>query len=170
MAPICIDYNYEFEEKVVPFGWLGRVAGWGFDQSNDSAHSTLKIIDLTVIERNECRKKLDWYFRLFLTPDKYCARNLRGAGLCPGDSGGGLAFRVTDEYTGQMRYYLRGIVSTGPNNGENYDSDKLTTFTNPAHISDFVFFHEVIYRPIVGKTKFHLIRQLLRFSLEKYEN
>lgn len=140
IAPVCFDYDLTFDEKTVPAGWTGRVAGWGLDESNGQPSSVLKLIELPVVNRAECIIQTGALFAPFVTPDKFCAGHLTGVSVCQGDSGGGLVFPKT--VNGRVVYFLRGIVSIGPSKGNSCDNNKYTTFTNTAHFSDFVFRYE----------------------------
>lgn len=146
IAPICIDYRYELEEKTIPAGFIGRVAGWGLESSGGQPSNLLKSIELPVVQRDVCKSNFGVSFRPFVTGDKFCAGLLNlDVGLCQGDSGGGLVFaKVID---GRTIFYLRGIVSTGPNKSGSCDSNQYTTFTNVAHFADFIFHHEFNNRP-----------------------
>lgn len=60
-----------------------------------------------------------------------------GTALCQGDSGGGLAF--SDKEYGIDRYYLRGVVSASPNDGDKQCNDNtLTAFTKISKHQDFI--------------------------------
>lgn len=59
-----------------------------------------------------------------------------GTSLCKGDSGGGLVFPEFDR--GTERYYLRGIVSTAPNNDDLCNAFTLTTFTQITKHEHFI--------------------------------
>lgn len=138
IAPACINFNYGFEELTVKPGKYGRVAGWGLTESSGELSSQLKMIELPVVDRDECKKNLDRPTRPFLTSDKYCAGALNlNVGVCQGDSGGGLLFRDTDT-DGSERFYLRGIVSAGANLHGSCDSNKYAFFVNTAHYSKFI--------------------------------
>lgn len=145
IAPICFDYDLTFDEKTVPTGWIGRVAGWGLTQSSGLPSNDLKMIELPVVGREECIRVVGTSFAPFVTPDKFCAGHLIGVSVCQGDSGGGLVFPKV--INGRTLYYLRGIVSTGPNKGSSCDNNKYTTFTNTAHFADFIFRYEFEHRP-----------------------
>lgn len=138
IAPICIDYNLSYDEKVVPPGSIGRLAGWGLEVSKGVASDRLKTIELPVIERRNCSRTIKQSFRQFLTGDKFCAGfKSQGIGPCEGDSGGGLVF-VRDPDSPKPVFYLRGIVSVGPNYQGSCDSNEYTLFTNTAHFSDLI--------------------------------
>lgn len=138
IAPICIDYSLQNEDRIVPSGAIGRVAGWGLEKSGGRPSDRLKMIEVPAIDRRECRKQLSRNFRPFLTSDKFCAgEKNQGIGLCLGDSGGGLVF-MGDSDNNRPVFYIRGIVSTGPNNGGSCSSNEVTLFTNVAYFSEFI--------------------------------
>lgn len=145
IAPICIEYNYDLEERSVPTDWVGRVAGWGLEESGGAPSSVLKIIEIPVISRNVCKESFK-NSNVFVTGDKFCAgfRDM-GIGLCQGDSGGGLVFPKV--VNGKNVYFIRGIVSNGPSSMGSCDSNQYTAFTNTAHFSDFIFENEFRERP-----------------------
>lgn len=147
IAPICIDYDLFHEDRIVPSGTYGRVAGWGLEQSNGNPSDKLKTIELPVVDRIKCRKELSLSFRPFLTSDKFCVGEKHlGVGLCLGDSGGGMVF-AKDPKSFKPVYYLRGIVSTGPNHRGSCDSNEYTLFTNVAYFSEFIKRFDEANRP-----------------------
>lgn len=151
VAPICIT-NYKFDEKIVPPGTSGLVAGWGLVSSGGDPSDRLKQVELPVIQREQCLKAVDQSFRPFLTSDKFCAGLLTGVGVCVGDSGGGLVFSKT--INGHTVYYLRGIVSIGHNKDGSCDIDKYAVFTNTAHFWDLIQYHELANRPKLNKESY----------------
>lgn len=145
ISPICIEYDLTFDERTVTPGWIGRVAGWGLEESSGLPSPVLKVIDLPAISRTECRAKSNKEFLPYITSDKFCAGYLTGVSVCQGDSGGGLVF---PKNIGQKtKYFLRGIVSTGANKANSCDNDKYTTFTNTAFFTEFILRYEVDNRP-----------------------
>lgn len=147
IAPACINYDLPYEEKVIPADYIGRVAGWGLEKAKGDPSDRLKMIELPVIERRKCSRSVSVNFRSFLTGDKFCAGfKDYGVGLCEGDSGGGLVF-VEDPDAVKPVYYLRGIVSVGPNLEGSCDSNEYTLFTNTAHFADFIRRHHYANRP-----------------------
>lgn len=128
VIPICMEYNLEYNDKYVTPGSEGRVAGWGLTESGGKSSEELKVIDLPVIEVNQCKRDVPPEFRSFVTTDKFCAGYTDGQSVCQGDSGGGLVFpKLLD---GVNVYFMRGIVSSGPNSHMSCASDKYTVFTN----------------------------------------
>lgn len=155
IAPICINYEYELEERAVPAGAIGRVAGWGLEESGGRSSNVLKMIELPVVDRTACKHDLQQSAD-FVTGDKFCAgfKDLN-IGACQGDSGGGLVFGTIDKYTGKTVFYLRGIVSNGPNKGGSCDSNLYTIFTNTAHYAEFILnqeFNNQPYRTMAPKS------------------
>lgn len=146
ISPICIPYGLKLDAKAVPAGWRGRVAGWGLTQSGGSPSPVLKVVELPAINRTQCLADSDIGFRPLITPDKFCAGIWNGnVSVCQGDSGGGLVFAQIEN--GKRKFYLRGIVSTGPNNQGSCDSDKYTTFTNVADYDQLIATYAEQYRP-----------------------
>lgn len=146
ITPICIPYGLTFEDRVVPPGWQGRVAGWGLTSSGGKPSEHLKIVELPSIERGQCIRESDIGFRPQITPDKFCAGHLdTNVSVCQGDSGGGLVFPSMER--GRKVYYLRGIVSTGANKQNSCDADKYSTFTNILYYEPFVQTYDTRYRP-----------------------
>lgn len=145
IAPICIEYDLTYDERTVPPGWIGRVAGWGLEEANGLPSPQLKLIELPAVSRQECREKSNREFVPYITSDKFCAGFLTGVSVCQGDSGGGLAFsKVINQ---KNKYFIRGIVSTGANKAQSCDNDKYTTFTNTAFFTEFILRYEVDNRP-----------------------
>lgn len=129
VKPICIDYDLEYNEQIVPSDWIGRVAGWGLEESGGQSSTELKVIELPAIDYHVCKTASTPQFRPFITGDKFCAGySDSGLSVCEGDSGGGLVF--PRDIGGQPTFYLRGIVSAGADKQGSCDSDKYTTFTN----------------------------------------
>lgn len=146
VAPACINYNYGYEERVISPGKLGRVAGWGYTESGGELSDELKMIELPVIDREQCKDALEQTFRRFLTDEKYCAGAFGlNVGVCQGDSGGGLLFPIREN--GKKVYYLRGIVSSGQNKGGSCDTDTYSLFTNTAHFTPLLKFYDEATKP-----------------------
>lgn len=147
IAPICIPYELENENKIVPAGLIGRVSGFGLTMPGGEASSKLKIVELPAIERAECRKIAE--NDQLLTDDKFCAGYVNlNVSVCQGDSGGGLVFPQADRWSLHTKYYIRGIVSTGPGKDWSCDSNKYTTFTNILYHKDLLRDNEVPNRPM----------------------
>ncbi|KAG4075983.1 hypothetical protein HA402_003809 [Bradysia odoriphaga] len=145
IKPICLETNLNFNEKYVQPGLVGKVAGWGLEESGGKSSPELKYIDLPAIEYNECKQKLSAELQLFITGDKFCAGYTTGQAVCRGDSGGGLVF--PKQVGSSTVYFLRGIVSTGGNKGGSCDNDKYTLFTNVQYHIEMVQYYETQNRP-----------------------
>lgn len=146
IVPICIPYGLNFGDIVVPADWVGRVAGWGLTESGGRPSPILKIVELPVVDRQQCVRESPEDFRPQITADKFCAGHLRsGVSVCQGDSGGGLVF--PQDVRGRKKFYLRGIVSTGPNKVGSCDSNLYTTFTNILYYEKLIATYETRYRP-----------------------
>lgn len=144
IAPVCLDYETSLENAITA-NTYGRVAGWGLESPNGLPSPFLKLIELPVIDRNNCIVESNPHFVPFITEDKFCAGYLTGSSVCQGDSGAGLIFpRIVN---GKKRFYLKGIVSTGANNNGSCDSNKYTTFTNIANYNEFIKSYEIPHRP-----------------------
>ncbi|XP_028166490.1 modular serine protease-like [Ostrinia furnacalis] len=136
IRPVCVDFNVVFENRQLHEGSLGKVAGWGLTGENGEASQVLKVVELPYISIQECQSDSPLDFREYITGDKICAGYRNGTALCKGDSGGGLAFPEPDK--GTIRYYLRGIVSTAPNNDNLCNAYWLTTFTQISRHERFI--------------------------------
>jgi len=146
ITPICIPYGLTYDDRIVPAGWQGRVAGWGSTRTGGPPSPQLKIVELPVVDRAKCLTDSAIAFRPFITPDKFCAGHLNSdVSVCRGDSGGGLVF--PQKVNGRDVFYLRGIVSTGENKQDSCDSNKYTTFTNILYYDNLISTYEVRYRP-----------------------
>lgn len=152
IAPVCVNLHYQFEERVITPGLWGRVPGWGVTKIGGDISDELKSIEIPVVNRTECRAHLDRATRPFLTAEKFCAGILnQNAGVCHGDSGGGLVFQ--EDVDEQKFYHLRGIVSSGPRDGNSCDANKYAFFTNIAHFSQFIERYDLITNPSHGLDK-----------------
>ncbi|KAJ8703768.1 hypothetical protein PYW07_013062 [Mythimna separata] len=127
VRPVCLNFDLQFDKRQLQPGNFGKVAGWGLTSENGKPFQVLKVMDMPFVSIEECIAKSRLDFREYITSDKMCAGYGNGAALCRGDSGGGLAFPESER--GTDRYYLRGIVSTAANNGNDCNSNTVTTFT-----------------------------------------
>ncbi|KAF9414620.1 hypothetical protein HW555_007549, partial [Spodoptera exigua] len=117
VRPVCLDFDVNFDRRQLQPGKLGKI---------------LKVVELPYVDIEQCILSSPPGFREYITSDKICA----GTALCKGDSGGGLAFPESDR--GIDRYYLRGIVSTAPNNENLCNSHTLTSFTQIVKHEHFI--------------------------------
>lgn len=82
ISPICMDYDLTFDDRTVPAGWTGRVAGWGLEANNGQPSPLLKVIELPAVSRAECRANSSREFLPYITSDKFCAGYLTGISVC----------------------------------------------------------------------------------------
>ncbi|CAH2987638.1 unnamed protein product [Chilo suppressalis] len=136
IRPVCVSFNVVFESRQLSPGNKGKVAGWGLTEENGNASPFLKVVELPFISIQECQTDAPLDFREYITGDKFCAGFRNGTALCKGDSGGGLTF--PDQEQGNTRYYLRGVVSTAPNNDNLCNAYWLTTFTQISRHEHFI--------------------------------
>lgn len=73
ITPICIDYDLTFDDRTVPAGWVGRVAGWGLEANSGQPSPLLKVVELPAVSRSECRASSNREFLPYITSDKFCA-------------------------------------------------------------------------------------------------
>ncbi|KAJ8703773.1 hypothetical protein PYW07_013067 [Mythimna separata] len=123
IRPVCLDFDIDLDSRQLQPGMMGKVAGWGLIAEDGEASRILKVVELPYVDITRCIRSSPLSFREYITSDKICSGYGNGTALCKGDSGGGLAFLESE------RYYLRGIVSTAPNNEHLCNSNTLTTFT-----------------------------------------
>ncbi|XP_063836880.1 modular serine protease-like [Ostrinia nubilalis] len=136
VRPVCVDFGVLFEKRQLKEQSLGKVAGWGLTGADELESPFLKVVHLPYISISECQSKAPPDFRAYITGDKICAGYENGTSLCKGDSGGGLAFPDSDK--GTIRYYLRGIVSTAPDDDHLCNVNWLTTFTQISRHENFI--------------------------------
>lgn len=155
IAPICLDYTSQKNQKYVRSHLNGRVAGWGLESSGGESSPVLKVFDLPTVSYDDCKDQSTPEFKPFITFDKFCAGYINaGISVCQGDSGGGLVIQKDiGNIKAQKLYYLYGIVSSGARKIGSCDTNKYTTFTNVLHHIDFIKDVELDYRHV---NKFNL--------------
>ncbi|CAD0206359.1 unnamed protein product [Chrysodeixis includens] len=136
VRPVCLDFDVNFDRTQLQPPKMGKVAGWGLTSEDGLASQVLKVVELPYVSIDECINTAPSGFREYITSDKICAGYTNGTALCKGDSGGGLSFPAFDRDV--ERYYLRGIVSTAPNNEHLCNSHTLTTFTQITKHETFI--------------------------------
>ncbi|XP_050359448.1 modular serine protease-like isoform X3 [Nymphalis io] len=140
--PVCLDFSLKFDKFQLKKGNMGRAAGWGLTQSRLGTESTkLKVLDMPYVEWQECKERTPPEYSAFIISDKICAGFGNGTTLCKGDSGSGLVFSAREH--GEMRYYLRGVLSTGPPNpdGSGCNPNALSSFTHVQEHASFLRRH-----------------------------
>ncbi|XP_063898963.1 modular serine protease isoform X2 [Helicoverpa armigera] len=146
IRPVCLDFDYKFDEEQLKAGSLGKVAGWGYTSAAGQPSPFLKVAELPIVSLNRCFNETPHDFTSFITTDKICAGYTNGTAVCKGDSGGGLAF---PEMTGHVtRYYLRGLVSTAPSDDLNCNTQTITAFTHLLRHQSFIQSHFIEYQKL----------------------
>lgn len=144
IAPACIEYGLTYNELEIGDGLNGTVSGWGM-LSNGQRSEFLKIVQLPAVNNEKCKANTPISFHTLITRDKFCAGYLNRITVCSGDSGAGFITAVNS--TKGLLHYLRGVVSTG--NKAPCMQSFLTTFTNVAYYSDFIYKYYLMYQPIL---------------------
>ncbi|XP_073964059.1 transmembrane protease serine 12-like isoform X1 [Choristoneura fumiferana] len=116
IRPVCVDFGAEFDKEQLRSTNKGTITGWGRTSEDGVASQVLQTAEMPYVDKEKCIADVAADFKLFITVDKLCAGNMNGtgAGVCTGDSGGGLVFPSAER--GTRRYYLRGVASAAPRN------------------------------------------------------
>ncbi|KAE8737054.1 hypothetical protein FOCC_FOCC017488 [Frankliniella occidentalis] len=101
--PICLDLT---GSDTLRDGEVGEVAGWGKTET-DEPSKRLQYATMPFVPYETCVARIPDNIIRYVSPDKFCAGNINGSTVWPGDSGGGLSFQRGG------RWFLRGVVSTG---------------------------------------------------------
>ncbi|XP_034246691.1 polyserase-2-like [Thrips palmi] len=109
--PVCLDDGFK-----PTTGKTIKIAGWG---GGRKALAELESVLLKQLDRPDCLASFNATdrYRLYVTPDKFCARSREGShhsGLAKGDSGGGAHVKRDGVW------YVAGIVSVGLGDRDNY--------------------------------------------------
>ncbi|KAM3956868.1 modular serine protease-like [Aphomia sociella] len=137
IAPVCLDFDENFDRLQLSGKRLGKVAGWGLISIDGGASPILKVVELPLVEYTKCYEQVPYNFRAYLTSDKICAGyKENGTAVCKGDSGGGLAFPEFERTTD--RFYLRGVVSTAPNDENLCNGNTVAAFTHVQKHESFI--------------------------------
>ncbi|XP_073814925.1 phenoloxidase-activating enzyme 1 [Musca autumnalis] len=107
---ICLPQN----DSEIAMGNTGIVAGWSDNGISNVASSTVRYINLPVLNNTECAIRYAKYSENFensivITPSEFCAQSEAKRDVCEGDSGGPFMNR-----SNSGRYTLLGIVAFGP--------------------------------------------------------
>uniref|UniRef100_A0A1I8MKT9 CLIP domain-containing serine protease n=1 Tax=Musca domestica TaxID=7370 RepID=A0A1I8MKT9_MUSDO len=107
---ICLPQN----DSEIAMGNTGIVAGWSDNGISNVASSTVRYINLPVLNNTECAIRYAKYSENFensivITPSEFCAQSEAKRDVCEGDSGGPFMNRSRSG-----RYTLLGIVAFGP--------------------------------------------------------
>lgn len=115
IAPICLPHAQNLRQKSY-IGYMPFVAGWGKTQEGGESATVLNELQIPIYSNDVCVDKYREQKRYF-SNDQFdqaviCAGVLTGGkDTCQGDSGGPLM--IPEQYQGQNRFYLIGVVSYG---------------------------------------------------------
>lgn len=140
-SPICIDYQSFREDQFVSPGLIGHMATWCLN------NSILKVSEISVITREDCKNNSPKELIDFITNDKFCARRSfsNDIGSCQDSSGTGLVFPIEND--GKIKYFLRGIATESPAN-ISCDLRNHLTFENVAYFASNIHANDIKYNPI----------------------
>ncbi|XP_041968433.1 uncharacterized protein LOC121725497 [Aricia agestis] len=126
VGPVCLNFDYQFDNRQLQAGKFGRIAGWRLSGTNRTRGKVDgALIQFMSIE--DCLKNSPSHFREYITSDKFCTGNAYGTTLCKGDSGAGLAFPEVER--GVERHYLRGVLSVAPRTDDQCAEFTIAGFT-----------------------------------------
>lgn len=107
IAPICIDTVLSADD--VKSGLSGELAGWSNIPSEGFRNHTLKLIDVSVIEFDECVSKFSNELRRpNIARDKFCVTYTKRPFLIPSHGG---SFELPNKAGDRTVYSLRGVFS-----------------------------------------------------------
>ncbi|XP_033157018.1 venom serine protease Bi-VSP-like isoform X1 [Drosophila mauritiana] len=115
IAPICLPHTANLRQKSY-VGYMPFVAGWGKTVEGGQSSQVLNELQIPIYENDVCVRSYAKEKRYF-SADQFdkavlCAGVLSGGkDTCQGDSGGPLM--LPEQYQGQLRFYLIGVVSYG---------------------------------------------------------
>ncbi|XP_017076709.2 LOW QUALITY PROTEIN: serine protease gd [Drosophila eugracilis] len=111
-------------------GDTGAVAGWGYDRSAQKTRFP-KTVSVRLVPRDQCLKEMK-RAEDFITRRTVCAGNSESHGPCFGDSGSALIVLRNN------RWYIRGVVSLSPRQGDICDLSKYVIYCDVAKHLDWV--------------------------------
>ncbi|XP_037730952.1 serine protease gd [Drosophila subpulchrella] len=111
-------------------GDSGAVAGWGYDRSAQKTRFP-KTVSVRLVPRDQCLKEMK-RAEDFITRRTVCAGNPESHGPCFGDSGSALMVLRNN------RWYIRGVVSLSPRQGDICDLSKYVIYCDVAKHIDWV--------------------------------
>ncbi|XP_016978819.1 serine protease gd-like [Drosophila rhopaloa] len=128
IQPLCL---WSRDMTVSPNeGESGAVAGWGYDRTGEKTRFP-KTVSVRLVPLAQCLKEMK-RAEDFLTSRTICAGNSEAHGPCFGDSGSALVVLRNN------RYYVRGIVSISPRQGNICDLSGYVIYCDVAKHIDWV--------------------------------
>ncbi|GBP18462.1 Modular serine protease [Eumeta japonica] len=78
VRPVCVDFEFDFENTHLTHGNLGTVAGWGLIDEEGSTTPILQVVNLPYVKFEQCYNDAPLGFRVYITSDKICAGYTNG--------------------------------------------------------------------------------------------
>ena len=119
VQPICL-----WNEKTDPTQTEGHIGGWGQSQNLEKTFEEIPTKLKVPIHTNEFCFLTEKELVDLASNRTFCAGRGDGAGICTGDSGGGVSIKVGSTF------FLRGIVSSGLYDQISCDVSKFAIFTD----------------------------------------
>ncbi|CAH2098474.1 unnamed protein product [Euphydryas editha] len=147
VQPACIWFD-KAEEKLPPGQVLGKVTGWGLDQT-ESLSRVLREATMPMVQDIDCIRSKPSFYSVILNGKKFCAGHRNGTSACNGDSGGGFFVYIPNEDSpfinnnGKGSWYVRGIVSIGVSRQDTKlcDPNEYVVFTDIAAYTGWIHDH-----------------------------
>ncbi|CAG9578107.1 unnamed protein product [Danaus chrysippus] len=114
IQPACLWYS-KASEKLAGREIIGKVVGWGFDNTDNLALK-LRQADVPLVSDVVCIKSNAVFYSRVLNGNKFCGGYHNGTSACNGDSGGAFQVFIPDDAQDQSvnasgAWHVRGIVS-----------------------------------------------------------
>ncbi|XP_032515455.2 chymotrypsin-like elastase family member 2A isoform X2 [Danaus plexippus] len=114
IQPACLWYS-KASEKFSGREIIGKVVGWGFDNTDNLALK-LRQASVPLVSDVVCIKSNAVFYSKVLNGNKFCGGNHNGTSACNGDSGGAFQVFIPDDAQDQSvnasgAWHVRGIVS-----------------------------------------------------------
>uniref|UniRef100_U5ESW9 Putative trypsin-like serine protease n=1 Tax=Corethrella appendiculata TaxID=1370023 RepID=U5ESW9_9DIPT len=133
IQPACLWENNDQTSNSVK-GTNGFVIGWGYID-NDTVSDILNQATIPMIDYLDCIVSNPYGYSTMLNRFNYCAGYQNGTSVCNGDSGGGMFYKIGNEWQ------IRGIVSFSElRDDDSYicDAKKYAVFTDVAAHIDWI--------------------------------
>ncbi|XP_055695238.1 serine protease gd-like isoform X1 [Lutzomyia longipalpis] len=134
IRPICL-WNSSDTSEIV--NRVGIAAGWGMDEYGNTFSDLPRHVKIPVVANSVCRNA-SLQYQLLLSERTLCVGWRNGtSGVCQGDSGGGYALEISNQWT------LRGLVSTSPGVSQgSCNLNEYVVFTDVSKFIDWINSHE----------------------------
>lgn len=138
-SPICIADEVDQEDRYIPPGQDGLVVGWALDKLTGEPNLHSRIIELSTIGREQCKKGLPQEMLMFLPNDKFCAKTPSpDIILCESSSGTGFVAPI--QTNNKTKYYIKGVASIGSSNplSDTCDPIQYVTLANIEYSKELI--------------------------------